>query len=90
MKKVLPLLFLVVCGIACGPDVPNLDSPGKTIVVLGDSIASGVGSGPGEAYPELLAARLGRRRWSTPGSPGTRRRTAWPGSTRCWRRIPGW
>ncbi len=56
MKKVLPLLFLLV---ACGPDVPNLDSPGKTIVVLGDSIASGVGSGPGEAYPDLLAARLG-------------------------------
>lgn len=52
-------LLLMVCGIACGPDVPNLDSPGKTIVVLGDSIASGVGSGPGEAYPELLAARLG-------------------------------
>lgn len=61
MKKVLPLLFLflVVCGIACGPDVPNLDSPGKTIVVLGDSIAYGVGSLSGEAYPDLLAARLG-------------------------------
>ncbi len=58
MRKALPLLLLV-CGIACGPDVPNLDSPGKTIVVLGDSIASGVGSGPGEAYPDLLAARLG-------------------------------
>ena len=38
--------------------MPNLDSPGKTIVVLGDSIASGVGSGSGEAYPDLLAARL--------------------------------
>ncbi|HEX6902041.1 MAG TPA: arylesterase [Thermoanaerobaculia bacterium] len=51
----LPLLFLA----ACSPDVPNLDSPGRTIVVLGDSIAAGVGSGPGQAYPELLAARLG-------------------------------
>jgi acyl-CoA thioesterase I len=59
-RKALPLLLiLMVCGIACGPDVPNLDSPGKTIVVLGDSIASGVGSGRGEAYPDLLAARLG-------------------------------
>ncbi len=56
MRKALPLLLLLV---ACGPDVPNLDSPGKTIVVLGDSIASGVGSGSGEAYPDLLAARLG-------------------------------
>lgn len=52
-------LFLLLFLAACGPDVPNLDSPGKRIVVLGDSIASGVGSGPGEAYPELLAARLG-------------------------------
>lgn len=50
-----PLLLLT----ACSPDVPNLDSPGRTIVVLGDSIASGVGSGPGQAYPELLAARFG-------------------------------
>lgn len=59
MRKALFLVpLIVVCGIACGPDVPNLDSPGKTIVVLGDSIASGVGSGPGEAYPDLLAARL--------------------------------
>lgn len=56
MKKALPLLLLLA---ACGPDVPNLDSPGKTIVVLGDSIASGVGSGRGESYPDLLAARLG-------------------------------
>lgn len=52
------LLFLVLLA-ACAPDVPNLDSPGRTIVVLGDSIASGVGSGAGEAYPDLLAARLG-------------------------------
>ncbi len=51
-----PLLLPLL---ACSPDVPNLDSPGRTIVVLGDSIAAGVGSGPGQAYPELLAARLG-------------------------------
>jgi acyl-CoA thioesterase I len=59
MKKALPLLLFVVCGVACGPDVPNLDSPGRTIVVLGDSIASGVGAEAGEAYPDMLAARLG-------------------------------
>lgn len=57
MRKSLPFLVLLLA--ACRPDVPNLDSPGKTIVCLGDSITAGVGSGPGEAYPELLAARLG-------------------------------
>lgn len=51
-------LFLLLLA-ACRPDVPNLDSPGRTIVCLGDSITAGVGSGPGEAYPELLAAKLG-------------------------------
>jgi lysophospholipase L1-like esterase len=56
MRQALPLLLLLA---ACRPDVPNLDSPGRTIVCLGDSITSGAGSGPGEAYPELLAARLG-------------------------------
>jgi acyl-CoA thioesterase I len=55
MRQSLPLLLLL----ACRPDAPNLDSPGHTIVCLGDSITAGVGSGAGEAYPELLAARLG-------------------------------
>lgn len=44
---------------ACGPDAPNLDSPGRTIVCLGDSITAGVGAGEGEGYPDRLAARLG-------------------------------
>jgi lysophospholipase L1-like esterase len=57
MGRIFPLLLLLS---ACGTEVPNLDSPGRTIVCLGDSITSGVGSAPGEAYPELLAARLGR------------------------------
>jgi acyl-CoA thioesterase I len=56
MRQILPVLLLLA---ACSPDVPNLDSPGRTIVCLGDSITAGVGSGPGEAYPELLSARLG-------------------------------
>jgi len=56
MRRTLPPLLLLL---ACRPDVPNLDSPGKTIVCLGDSITAGVGSGPGESYPDLLAARLG-------------------------------
>jgi lysophospholipase L1-like esterase len=56
MRQLLPFILLLA---ACGPDVPNLDSPGRTIVCLGDSITAGVGSGPGEAYPELLASKLG-------------------------------
>lgn len=55
----LPLLFLALGITACGPDVPNLDSPGRTIVCLGDSITSGVGAAPGPPYPDLLASRLG-------------------------------
>lgn len=56
MRKALPFLVLLA---ACRPDVPNLGSPGRTIVCLGDSITAGVGAGPGQAYPELLAARFG-------------------------------
>lgn len=54
---VLPLLLLAT---ACGPEIPNLDSPGKTIVCLGDSITSGVGAEPGQPFPALLAAKLNR------------------------------
>jgi acyl-CoA thioesterase I len=57
---VLPLLTLCLAGASCGgPDIPNLDSRGRTIVCLGDSITSGVGASPGPAYPELLQSRLG-------------------------------
>jgi acyl-CoA thioesterase-1 len=52
----LPLLLLTG---PCAPDIPNLDSPGTTIVCLGDSITSGVGADPGLAYPDVLADRLG-------------------------------
>jgi acyl-CoA hydrolase len=52
------LLSLAGCGVSAD-DVPNLDSPGQTIVCLGDSITSGVGASPGQPYPALLADRLG-------------------------------
>lgn len=45
--------------VACAPEVPNLHNPGRTIVCLGDSITAGVGAGPGESFPDLLAARFG-------------------------------
>src|SRR5436305_6918027 len=55
-KALLPLLLILLA--ACRHEPPNLHSPGHTLVVLGDSIASGTGVGAGEAFPELLAARL--------------------------------
>lgn len=58
--KTAALLSVLLLAAACGPDVPNLDSPGKTIVCLGDSITSGVGAEPGQPYPALLAAKLNR------------------------------
>ncbi len=58
--KTAALLPALLLAAACGPDVPNLDSPGKTIVCLGDSITSGVGAEPGQPYPGLLAAKLNR------------------------------
>lgn len=57
MSRSATLLILLLAS--CGPPAPNLDSPGSTIVCLGDSITAGVGAGPGQAYPDLLAQRLG-------------------------------
>jgi lysophospholipase L1-like esterase len=48
--------LLAACG---GPAVPNLASPGTTIVCLGDSITAGVGRGEGPTYPERLGELLG-------------------------------
>ena len=39
--------------------MPNLDSPGSTIVCFGDSLTAGVGRGDGPSYPEHLARELG-------------------------------
>jgi acyl-CoA thioesterase I len=59
MRKVLlPVFLLLALFAACRHEPPNLHSPGRTIAVLGDSIAAGTGVGDGEAFPELLAARL--------------------------------
>ena len=44
--------------LACSPSVPNLDSPGRTIVCFGDSLTAGVGRGDGASYPDHLARRL--------------------------------
>lgn len=56
MRATLATVFLVL---ACSPPVPNLDSPGHTIVCYGDSLTAGVGRGDGATYPEHLARRLG-------------------------------
>jgi len=52
------LLSLLLLSASCAPDIPNLDSPGTTIVCLGDSITSGVGAEAEHAYPDVLADRL--------------------------------
>ena len=57
--KSLPLAIVLLLLAACGQEVPNLDSPGRTIVCLGDSITSGVGAAPAQPYPGLLAEKLG-------------------------------
>ena len=60
MKAFAALLALLL--VSCGPDpeeIPNLDSPGTTIVCLGDSITSGVGAAPGQPFPVLLAEKIG-------------------------------
>jgi acyl-CoA thioesterase I len=56
----LPLSLLIpgLLAAGCGPAVP-VDGPGTTIVAFGDSITSGVGAGPGAAYPDALARHLG-------------------------------
>lgn len=53
------LALLVLLAAGCGGvPIPNLDSPGSTIVAFGDSITYGVGAGNEPTYPELLAAAL--------------------------------
>lgn len=54
------LLALALLG-GCRREIPNLDSPGTTIVAFGDSITAGYGAdGPGTTYPERLAEKIGR------------------------------
>lgn len=61
-RRTLPLVLLALAPLAgCRREIPNLDSPGTTIVAFGDSITAGYGAdGPGTTYPERLAERIGR------------------------------
>lgn len=56
----LGLAALVISS--CGDDdyraIRNLASRGTTLVCFGDSLTQGVGAGPGEDFPSLLAAAL--------------------------------
>lgn len=46
--------------LACGHSLPpNVDSPGTSIVCLGDSITAGIGRGAAPTFPDDLARRLG-------------------------------
>lgn len=54
-----PIVSALVLA-ACGSSLPpNIDSPGKTIVCLGDSITAGVGRGALPTFPDDLAHLLG-------------------------------
>lgn len=61
LRGVRPHPLALCLLLACAPAAPNLDSPGTTIVCLGDSLTAGVGRGDGPSYPELLAAELGEK-----------------------------
>jgi acyl-CoA thioesterase-1 len=61
LLSLLALLGLVgAAAIACHRTPPNLDSPGTTIVCLGDSITAGVGASAGRGFVAVLGERLGR------------------------------
>ena len=62
VRRARPLVLLAfVLFAGCRREIPNLDSPGTTIVAFGDSITAGYGAeGPGTTYPERLADRIGR------------------------------
>jgi len=62
VRRALPIVLLSLALVAgCRREIPNLDSPGTTIVAFGDSITAGYGAdGPGTTYPERLAERIGR------------------------------
>lgn len=49
---------LASCGGEDDRAVRNLASSGTTLVCFGDSLTQGVGAGPGEDFPSLLAAAL--------------------------------
>jgi acyl-CoA thioesterase-1 len=53
------LLCFALFAAGCRRPVPNLDSPGTSIVCFGDSISAGVGASPGQGFCEVLADRLG-------------------------------
>src|SRR5438445_12675248 len=65
---VIPLLFLLQeTGLSADPAAhasiaPNL--PAKTVLVLGDSLAAGLGLDPGEAFPAVLQEKIDQSGWN--------------------------
>ncbi|MCI0372267.1 MAG: GDSL-type esterase/lipase family protein, partial [candidate division NC10 bacterium] len=55
-------LALAALLASCGDDdyrtIRNLGSSGTTLICFGDSLTQGVGAGPGEDFPSLVAAAL--------------------------------
>ncbi|GAB6062020.1 arylesterase [Deferrisoma palaeochoriense] len=53
---------LLAAGIACSRGEPRLSplAPGEMILAFGDSLTAGTGAAPGEGYPSVLEALVGR------------------------------
>src|SRR5579863_5925543 len=57
--RALVALAGVLAVASCRQRIPNLDSPGTSMVCFGDSIAAGVGASPGQGFCDVLAEHLG-------------------------------
>src|SRR5712691_6408044 len=58
-------LWMSLVGIQ--PSISGAESPetlGKTIVVLGDSLAAGYGLDPSDSYPAVLQKKIGDAGWN--------------------------
>ena len=81
-------------GVAVGPAVSGKGHP--TVAVIGDSIESGTGLRPAEAWPALVAAdrQWGLENYSVPGAGFVTRATTSGTSARRWTRrspsVPTW
>ena len=58
-RRLLETLLLLVFVAGCGSNEPGSLTPGSTILAFGDSLTVGVGAGPGESYPDVLAELTG-------------------------------
>jgi len=51
-------VFSIFLLTGCAKQIANIDSNGSNIICFGDSLTEGIGAGPGEDFPSLLAKKL--------------------------------